>query len=124
MYARDRLGSLGLFALAAVCWSIVGLLFTTRSPVGDVGVQLAGAGLLGLALGVTTVPLFWLAVFARRRGIAYRGEWLRAGRRGTWVAILAALFVVLRSQDAFSWPIAAFAVAMVAFVEVSLSVER
>ena len=30
---------------------------------------------------LTTVPLFWLARFARRR-IAYHGDWVRAVRRG------------------------------------------
>jgi hypothetical protein len=123
MYARDRAANLGLFALAALVWSLVGLLFTTRAPT-DVQVQLIGAALLGIAIGLTAVPLFWLARFARQRRIAYRGDWIRAGRRGVWVGCVVALFVVLRAQGAFSLPLALFVIVMVAFVEVSLSVER
>ena len=124
MYARDRLTSLGLFGGALLAWAVVVLLFTTRSPVGDAAIQMTGAALLGVAFALTTMPLFWLAVFGRHRRIAYRGDWLRAVRRGTWVGLLVAFLVVLRSQDAFSWPLAIFAAAMAAFVEVSLSVER
>jgi hypothetical protein len=122
MYARDRLANLGLFAVAAFAWAAVGALFTTRYPAG-LEVQLAGALLLGLALGLTTVPLFWLAAFGRHRRIAYHGDWIRALRRGAWVGLVAAAFVVLRSQGAFSVPIGLFVVAMVAFVELSLSAE-
>jgi hypothetical protein len=123
MYARDRLANLGLFALAALAWSVTGLLFTTRFP-DEVTVQLIGAGLLGLAVGLTTVPLFWLVVYGRHRRIAYRGDWLRAGRRGAFVAVVVALLVVLRSQDALSLPLALFIGIMVVFVEISLSVDR
>jgi hypothetical protein len=97
---------------------------TTRSPVGDVAVAMIGAVLIGTAFALTTIPLFWLAAFQRRRRIAYRGDWLRATRRGAEVGILITFFVILRSQDAFSWPLAAFVTAMVVFVEISLSVER
>jgi amino acid transporter len=123
MYARDRLTNLGLFGLAALAWSLTGLLFTTRFP-DEVTVQLVGAGLLGLAVGLTTVPLFWLVVYGRHRRIAYRGDWLRAARRGALVAVVVALLVVLRSQDALSLPLALFIGIMVAFVEISLSVDR
>ena len=57
-----------------------------------------GAVCIGLAFGLTAMPLFWLAVFARHRRIAYRGDWPRAIRRGAWVALVTALFVVLRLQ--------------------------
>ncbi|HEX5450798.1 MAG TPA: hypothetical protein VFW86_00280 [Candidatus Limnocylindrales bacterium] len=123
MEARDRLANLGLFALAALAWATVGLLFATRYP-DSLGTQVTGAGLLGLAIGLTSMPLFWLAIFGRHRRIAYRGDWTRAVRRGTWVALLVAAFVVLRAQGAFNLPIGLFAAAMVAFVEASLSVER
>ena len=123
MYARDRFANLGLFGLAALAWSLTALLFTTRYP-DEVTVQLIGAGLLGVAVGLTTMPLFWLVMYGRRRRIAHRGDWVRAVRRGAWVAVVVALLVVLRSQDALSLPLAGFVVAMVAFVEVSLSVER
>lgn len=121
---RDRLGNLALFGAAAVAWVLVGILVTTRDPRLDPVAGLIGAGVMGLAVGLTTVPLFWLAIFARHRRIAYRGDWLRAGRRGLWVGLVVALFVALRVQGAFSLPIAAFVVVLVAFLELSLSVER
>ena len=123
MYARDRMANLGLFGVAAATWTAVAILFVTRYPVG-LAIQVTGAVLLGLAFALTTMPLFWLAVFGRHRRIAYRGDWLKAVRRGAWVGLLVAGFVLLRSQGAFSPPIGLFLAAMVVFVEVSLSVER
>ncbi len=124
MEHRDRVAATALIALALACWSAVGIVLMRVSPLGQAGVQLAGAGLIGLACGVTAVPLAWLAVFGRHRRIAYRGDWMRAARRGAWVALVVALLVALRTQHAFSMPIALFVVVMVAFVEVSLSVQR
>jgi hypothetical protein len=121
MNARDRNISLGLLAGAVPAWVLVGLLFTTRSPEGDLGVQLAGAVLLGLAFAVTATPLAWLAVFGRHGRIAYRGDWTRALRRGVTVGLVVALFVVLRSQSAFSLPLALFIVVMALFIELRLS---
>jgi hypothetical protein len=124
MYARDRLANLGLLGAALVTWIAVVVFVTTRSPVGDVAVAMVGAVLIGTAFALTTMPLFWLAAFQRRRRIAYRGDWLRALRRGVEVGVLVTFFIILRSQDAFSCPLAAFVAAMVAFVEISLSVDR
>ncbi len=124
MYARDRIANLGLLGAAFLAWVAVVIFVTTRSPVGDVAVAMIGAVLIGTAFALTTIPLFWLAAFQRRRRIAYRGDWLRAVRRGIEVGILITFFIILRSQDAFSWPLAAFVTAMVVFVEISLSVER
>ena len=45
-------------------------------------------------------------------------------RRGGWVALVVALFVVLRLQGAFQWPFVLFIVAMVVVAELTLSVER
>ncbi len=124
MEHRDRVTAIALIALGLACWIAVGIVLTRVSPVGQAGVQVAGAGLIGLACGVTAVPLAWLAVFGRHRRIAYRGDWMRAARRGAWVALVVALLVALRTQHAFSMPIALFVVVMVAFVEVSLTVQR
>lgn len=110
--------------LAVIAWAVAAVFLTSRSPRGDTSVQLLGATLLGVAAALTAMPLLWLAVFGSNRRIAYRGDWLRASRRGAWVGLLVALFVVLRSQNAFSLPIAIFVVVMVAFVELTLSVER
>ena len=124
MEARDRLANLGFFAAAGVVWVLVALLVTTRDPRVDPAAGSIGALLIGLALGLTTVPLFWLAVFGRHRRIAYRGDWTRAVRRGGWVAIVAVAFVLLRLQQVFQLSIALFIIALVVLAEATLSVER
>ncbi|HEY7133192.1 MAG TPA: hypothetical protein VH440_13135 [Candidatus Limnocylindrales bacterium] len=124
MEARDRLTNLGFFAAAGVVWILVALVVTTRDPKVDPAAGYVGALLIGLALGLTVIPLFWLAVFGRHRRIAYRGDWTRAVRRGLWVAIVAAVFVILRLQGVFQLPIALFIVALVVLAEATLSVER
>jgi hypothetical protein len=124
MEARDRLANLGLFAAAAIAWVLVGLVVTTRDPRLDPAAGIVGAALIGVALGMTTIPLFWLAVFGRHRRVAYRGDWFRAIRRGLWVMVVVAVFVALRLQGAFQLPIALFIVTMVLVAETTLSVER
>jgi hypothetical protein len=124
MEARDRLANLALFASAGLVWVLVALVVTTRDPRIDPAAGFVGALLIGLALGLTTVPLFWLAIFGRHRRIAYRGDWTRAIRRGGWVAVVAALFVILRLQQVFQPPIALFILLMVVVAEAILSVER
>ena len=124
MEARDRTANLAFFAAAGVVWILVGLLVTTRDPRVDPAAGPIGALLIGLALALTTVPLFWLAVFGRHRRIAYRGDWTRAIRRGGWVGIVAVAFVILRLQQVFQLSIALFILALVVLAEVTLSVER
>ncbi len=124
MEARDRLTNLAFFAAAGVVWILVALVITNRDPKVDPAAGFVGALLIGLALGLTTVPLFWLAVFGRHRRIAYRGDWTRAFRRGVWVAIVATVFVILRLQGVFQPPIALFILALVILAEATLSVER
>lgn len=124
MEPRDRLVNLGVFAAAAVVWILVGLVVTTRDPRLDPGAGFLGAGLIGLAVGLTAIPLFWLSVFARQRRIAYRGDWLRAVRRGGWVGVVVIVLVVLRLQDLLQLPIALFLFAIVFVAEATLSVER
>ena len=122
--ARDRMTNLGFFAAAALVWLLVALVVTTRDPRIDTGAGYIGALLIGLALGLTMVPLFWLVTFGRHRRIAYRGDWTRAVRRGGWVAVVASLFVILRLQQVFQPPIALFILALVVVAEATLSVER
>lgn len=124
MEQRDRLANLGLLAGAGVVWVLVALVVTTRDPRADAAAGYVGALLIGLALGLTAVPLFWLGVFARHRRIAYRGDWTRALRRGGWVAVVTAVFVILRLQQVFQPPIALFILALVVLAEATLSVER
>jgi hypothetical protein len=124
MEPRDRLGNLGFFAAGAIVFVLVAIVFTTRDPRIDPGAGYVGALLLGLAIGLIATPLFWLGVFRRHRGIAYRGDWTRAIRRGAWVVLVVALFVVLRLNQVFQPAIALFVLALVAVAEATLSVER
>ena len=124
MYARDRLANLTIIVAAVATWAGVALVFTTRSPVGDPAIQLTGALLLGGAVGLTVLPVFWLLSFASRRRIAHRGDWLRAGRRALLTALIVALLVVLRELSAFSIAIAAFVVVMAVLVELTLTLRR
>ncbi|HEX7543337.1 MAG TPA: hypothetical protein VF361_00870 [Candidatus Limnocylindrales bacterium] len=124
MERRDRACNYIMFLAAAVAWVVVARFVTTIPPHQTATAGLTGAGLIGLAVGLSVTPLFWLAAFARHRRIALRGSWVRAVRRGGWVGIVVALLVVLRVQEVLSLPIGLFLVAMVALAEVTLSVER
>lgn len=124
MEARDRFANLAIFGAAALVWILVALVVTTRDPRVDPVAGFVGAGLIGLAFGLTTIPLFWLAVFGRHNRIAYRGDWVRAVRRGGWVALVVALFVGLRLVEAFQLPIALFVLTLVFVAEATLSAER
>jgi hypothetical protein len=121
---RDRLANLGLLAAALVVWVLVWLVVTTRDPIDDRSARFVGAGLIGLAVGLTTVPLFWLVVFARHRRIAYRGDWVRATRRGAWIGLLVTVLVLLRLEGALVLPIVLFMLALIVVAEMTLSAER
>jgi hypothetical protein len=124
MERRDRRRNLLVVGLAIVAWVVVGWVLVNLDPRAAPQNGFIGAGAIGLAVGLTAVPAFWLAVFARHRRIAYRGDWTRAVRRGTWVGGLAALLVVLRLQDVFQPQVGLFLVAMALVAEVSLSAQR
>jgi hypothetical protein len=124
MESRDRLANVALLAVAVVAWLLVWLVLTTRDPLADPGAGFLGAALIGIAMGLTSIPLFWLSVFARHRRIAYRGDWIKAIRRGAWVAVVVAVLVVLRLQNLFQPPIALFILAMVVVAEATLSADR
>jgi hypothetical protein len=124
MEARDRLTNLGVFGAAAVVWLLVALVITTRDPIADPVAGFVGAALIGLAVGLTVTPIAWLLVFGRHRRIAYQGDWTRAGRRGGWVGLIVAIFIVLRLQGALELPIALFILALALVAEATLSAER
>ena len=124
MDPRDRLANFGFLAAGGIVLILVALVFTTRDPTVDPGAGYLGALLLGLALGLLATSLFWLAVFGRHRRIAYRGDWLRAIRRGGWVLLVTAVFVILRLNRVFQPEIALFVIALVLVAEATLSVER
>lgn len=124
METRDRLVNLGILAAAVVAWGVVALVVLNRDPIEDPVAGLLGAISMGIAVGLTMAPLAWLAVFARHGRIAYRGDWLRAGRRGLWAGLVVGLLVELRVLGVLSVPIALFIVVLVLFAELSLSIER
>jgi hypothetical protein len=124
MEARDRLLNVGFLGAAALAWLVVAVVLTSRDPFTDPAAGPLGATAIGLAVGLTSVPLFWLAVFSRHGRIAYRGDWVRAVRRGGWVAALVVLFVALRLQGIMQPPIMLFVLAMVLVAETTLSAER
>jgi hypothetical protein len=124
METRDRLANLGVLAAAVAAWTVVALLVLNRDPREDPVAGVLGAVAMGTAVGLTATPLFWLAVFARHGRIAYRGDWLRAGRRGLWVGLVVGLIVELRVLGVFSIPIALFIIVLVLFAELTLSIER
>lgn len=124
MEPRDRSANLGILAAAAVVWVLVWLVLTTRDPVADPGARFVGAGLIGLAIGLTAIPLLWLLVFARHRRIAYRGDWTRAIRRGAWAGLLVTVLVLLRLEGVLVLPIVLFMMALIAVAEMTLSAER
>jgi hypothetical protein len=124
MEMRDRLANLALLGVAIAAWAAVGVVVVTRDPFVDHTAGYAGAALMGLAVALTAAPLAWLLVFARHRRIAYRGDWIRALRRGGWVGLLVATLVVLRVVDAFGVPIVLFLTAIFVLAEITLSAER
>ncbi len=124
MELRDRAANLGLLAAAAVVWILVGALVTTRDPYQDPMAGYVGSLLIGLAVGISAIPLCWLVVFARHRRIAYQGDWFRAARRGGWVGLFVAVVVVLRLVDAFQFAIVLFLAAIFVIAEITLSEER
>lgn len=124
METRDRLTNLAVFSAALVAWVLVGLVVTTRDPIADPVAGFIGAALIGLAVGLTTIPILWLIAFGRQRGIAYSGDWTRAARRGGWIGLIVAIFIVLRLEGALELPIVLFIVALAAVAEATLSADR
>ncbi|MBI2777130.1 MAG: hypothetical protein HYX57_07685 [Chloroflexi bacterium] len=124
MEPKDRRWNLALFGAALAAWVVVGIIVLTRDPIAEPMAGYLGAVAIGAAVGITTMPLFWLAAFARGRRIAYRGSWTRALRRGGWVALVTGILVVLRLQGLFQPQLVLFIVAMVLVAESTLSMER
>ncbi len=120
MEAQRRL-AITLLALAGAAWSLVLVIGVAVDPLADPNSGFFGAIALGLATGVTAAPLFWLVSYARHRRIAYRGDWLRAGRRGAWVGILVAVFVVMRINGVLQPQIALFLLALALVAEITLT---
>ena len=118
---RNRRIALTLLGIAVVGWTIVAGIAIGVNQLTDPGMGLVGAAALGFAAAVTAAPILWLVGYARQRRIAYRGDWLRAIRRGAWVGVLVAIFVVMRLNDIFQLPIALFLLALALVAEVTLT---
>src|SRR5688500_7212173 len=119
MNARHRRMTLTLFGLALLGWLVVGLVATNVDPLANPAGGFVGAAALGIATCLTVAPLLWLVGFARQRQIAYRGDWQRAIRRGAWVGLLVALFVVMRLNGIFQPQIGLFLIALALVAEVT-----
>jgi hypothetical protein len=117
----NRRTALTLLGLAFIAWLVVLTIGSTVDPRADPNAGFLGAVALGAATGLTATPLLWLISFARHRRIAYRGDWLRAARRGAWVGILIAVFVVMRINGDFQPQIGLFFVALALVAEVTLT---
>jgi hypothetical protein len=120
MEAQRRV-AITLLGLAGAAWLVVLVVGVAVDPMSDTNAGFAGALALGAATGLTAAPLFWLISFARHRRIAYRGDWLRAGRRGAWVGILVAVFVVMRINGVLQPQIALFLIALALVAEITLT---
>lgn len=121
MQARDRRFAVALLGIAAIAWIAVAVVFLNVDPFVDTGAGFLGGGVLGLAVAATSAPLLWLIAFARQRRIAYRGDWTRAIRRGGWIGLLIAVFVVMRVNGVFQPQIGLFFAALAIVAEVTLS---
>ena len=117
----NRRPALTLLGLAVIAWLVVLAVGATMDPLADPNAGFIGALALGAAMGLTATPLLWLISFARHRRIAYRGDWFRAARRGAWVGILVALFVVMRVNGIFQPQIGLFLVALALAAEITLT---
>jgi hypothetical protein len=124
MQVRDRRLALVLVGAAALAWLAVVWVAVSIDPLARPENGIIGAVVLGVALGLTTAPLFWIGGFLRQRRIAYRGDWQRALRRGAWVALLAALLVELRVLGMFEPAVGLLLVALVVVAEMTLSGQR
>ena len=120
MTAQGRI-ALAMLGLAAASWVMVLLVGLTVDPLASPSSGFIGALALGIAAGLTAAPLFWLISYARHKRIAYRGDWLRAGRRGAWVGVVVLIFVVMRVNGVLQPPIALFLIALALAAEVTLT---
>ena len=125
MESRDRLVNLAIFGAAAVVWVLVGAhRHDARSHRGSGGRVHRRGAYRARRRPDHRRPIVWLLVFGRHRRIAYRGDWTRAARRGGWIGLIVAIFIVLRLQGALELPIALFILVLAAVAEATLSAER
>ena len=120
MSGGNRLAVAGLVLAGIVCG--VGLvLFAANACPGDLPRQPcpeAGSNrvvviaLAAITLALLVIPFAFLAEFALRRRIVYRGAWRRAARRGVTVGIVAAVLAGLRIGGALNVPVGLFVIVL------------
>jgi len=118
------MANMGLLALAIAAWVAVAVMLVGFDPFADAFVLVAGALLIGTAVGLMLMPLLWLVGFAAQGRIAFRGDWWRAARRAALVGLIVTLFIILRGENALNVPLALFVAAMALLVELTLSLRR
>jgi hypothetical protein len=122
---RTRLAVAGL-ALLAVLAGMLLVVFAAGAcptdsparPCPEAGVhRLVVVALATIVTGLLVTPFAFLAEFAGRRRIVYRGAWGRAARRGLLGAGLVAALAGLRLGGALSVPGALFILTLAAMAE-------
>jgi hypothetical protein len=125
MTPRSRIAVAAL-VLLAVLGAVVLVAFAGNACAGDLpGRPCPDAGsnrvvvvaLAAASAGVAVMPFAFLAEFAVRRRIIYRGAWGRATRRGLLVAASIAAIAGLRLGGALSVPVALFVISLAVAVE-------
>jgi hypothetical protein len=121
MSGRTRLAVAGLVLLGLLSGALLVAFAANACPVTARGQPCPEAGanravvvaLAATSVGLLVTPFAFLAEFAARRQIVYRGAWGRATRRGLLVAAGLAAFAGLRLGGALGLP-AAILVALLA----------
>lgn len=125
MTSRSRIAVAAL-VLLAVLGAVVLMAFAGNACAGDLpGRPCPEAGanrivvvaLAAASAGVAVMPFAFLAEFAVRRRIVYRGAWGRATRRGLLVGAAIAAVAGLRLGGALSVPVAFFVISLAVAVE-------
>jgi hypothetical protein len=125
MTARSRIAVAALM-LVALLAGVVLLAFAGNACAGDLpGRPCPNAGanravvvvLAAITAGVAVMPFAFLAEFAVRRRIIYRGTWGRAIRRGLLVGAAIAAIAGLRLGGALSVPVALFVISLAVATE-------
>jgi len=125
MSVRSRLAVAGLVLLAIITGAGLVAFAASRCPVDlpgqacpDAGVNRAFViGLAALSVGWAAAAFAYLAEAALRRGMVYRGAWMRAGRRAMLTAAAVAALGGLRLADALSAAGALFVLILVVALE-------
>ena len=125
MTGRSRVVVAAVFLLAVLS-ALVTLVFAGNAcpaalpgqPCPDAGSnRVVVLALASLTAGLLVAPFAFLAEYAVRRRIVYRGAWGRATRRGGLVALTIAALAGLRLGNALSVPAALFGISLAVAVE-------